>query len=85
MMSDLKRSICMSGLEDGVTQANSARMCKSVGKLVKSALVLRANEKWTGTAYVMFDNEAEALATALHLSKGGDQEQITSDDMKAEF
>ena len=63
MMSDLKRSVCMSGLEEGVTRAVIAHMYRSVGKVVKSALVIGPDKKWTGTAYVMFDDEAAALAT----------------------
>ena len=47
LMSDLKSSVFMSGLEEGVTRAVIARLCRSVGKVVKSALVLDAEEKWT--------------------------------------
>lgn len=34
---------------------------------------------------MMFDNEAEALALALYLRKGGVKVQCISDDMKAEL
>ena len=47
IMSDLKRSVFMSGFEEGVTRADIARLCRSVAKVVKSALVLDAEEKWT--------------------------------------
>ena len=47
LMSDLKRSVFMSGLEEGVTRADIARLCRSIGKVVKSALELDADEKWT--------------------------------------
>ena len=78
--SDLKCSVCMSDLDKGVTQADIACMCRRVGKVVKSALVLGADEKWTGIAYVMFDDEVETLAAALHQSKGSVKVQGISDE-----